>query len=75
MLFEAPKGKALDQEMAHFLDCIRTGQQPLTDGPTSLKGLRVIWELYRAEEANTLADLRGFGLEEDLGELAKAVRA
>jgi hypothetical protein len=50
--------------MAHFLDCIRTGRQPLTDGPGSLQGLRVIWRLYEAEEKNVAADLRGLGLDE-----------
>jgi len=62
VLLEAPHAKPTDEEMIHFLDCIRTGQKPLTDPISSLEGLRVIWELYRAEEEHRLADLRGLGL-------------
>ena len=51
-------------EMAHFLDCIETGQTPLTDGRSSLQGLRVIWRLYEAEEAGRIADLTGLGLDQ-----------
>lgn len=32
------------------------------DATSSYEGLRVIWELYRAEEEGRLAGLRGFGL-------------
>jgi len=62
ILLETPSAKPTDEEMIHFLECIRTGAHPLTDGISSLEGLRVIWELYRAEEAHQLADLRGMGL-------------
>ena len=57
--------------MAHFLDCIATGARPLTDGPGSLQGLRLIWRLYEAEERGRLADLRGLGLDQvdDSGKL------
>lgn len=64
VLLETTEGKHTQNEMAHFLDCIATGQRPLTDGPGSLQGLRVIWRLYEAEEARTVADLRGLGLDE-----------
>ena len=57
-------GKHTENEMAHFLDCIATGQRPLTDGPGSLQGLRLIWRLYEAEEAGGIADLRGLGLDQ-----------
>jgi predicted dehydrogenase len=57
-------GKHTEEEMAHFLDCIATGARPLTDGPGSLQGLRLIWRLYEAEEQGTLADLRGLGLDQ-----------
>ena len=57
-------GKHTEEEMAHFLDCIETGATPLTDGPGSLQGLRVIWRLYEAEENGGLADLRGLGLDQ-----------
>ena len=49
---------------AHFLDCIETGTRPLTDGPGSLQGLRLIWRLYEAEEHGVVADLKGLGLDE-----------
>ena len=61
---DAELGKQTENEMAHFLDCIETGQAPLTDGPGSLQGLRVIWRLYQAEEERREADLRGLGLDE-----------
>ncbi|HVF11358.1 MAG TPA: Gfo/Idh/MocA family oxidoreductase [Abditibacteriaceae bacterium] len=56
--------KNLENEMAHFLDCIEKNRKPLTDGPSSLQGLRVIWRLYEAEEKRAVADLRGLGLEQ-----------
>ncbi len=62
LLLDIPNAKPTDEEMMHFLDCIRTGTQPLTDPISSLEGLQVIWELYRAEEAGEMADLRGLGL-------------
>jgi predicted dehydrogenase len=55
--------KNMELEMAHFLDCIETGATPITDGPTSLQGLRTIWRLYEAEQKNIVADLRGLGFE------------
>ncbi len=64
VLLEAAPGKHLENEMAHFLDCIATGRTPLTDGPGSLQGLRVIWRLYEAEQQHTIADLRGLGLDQ-----------
>ena len=64
VLLEAERGKHTENEMAHFLDCIETGQQPLTDGKRSLQGLRVIWRLYEAEQAGHIADLTGLGLED-----------
>lgn len=63
LLMEAERGKHTENEMAHFLDCIDTGRQPLTDGPGSLQGLRVIWRLYEAEQQGRVADLSGLGLE------------
>ncbi|WP_409345876.1 Gfo/Idh/MocA family protein [Paenibacillus sp. MBLB4367] len=65
LLLEAPQGgKGTHYEILHFLDCIRTGKKPLVDGPASLQSLRVIWRLYEAEHNNTVADLRGLGLDE-----------
>lgn len=64
LLMEAESGKHTQNEMVHFLDCITTGRRPLTDGPGSLQGLRVIWRLYEAEDRQEVADLRGLGLDE-----------
>ena len=58
------RGKHTHLEMAHFIDCIEQGTPPLTDGPGSLQGLRVIWRLYEAERQGLVADLRGLGLDE-----------
>ena len=64
VLMDAELGKQTENEMAHFLDCIETARPPLTDGPGSLQGLRVIWRLYEAEDEGREADLRGLGLDE-----------
>lgn len=57
-----PLSKYGDREMAHFLDCIETGVTPITDGPDSVQGLRVIWRVYEAERQGKVADLHGLGL-------------
>ena len=62
VLMSAPSAKPTSAEMAHFIDCIETGKTPETTPEDSLKGLKVIWELYAAEEEHRLADLRGLGL-------------
>jgi len=64
VIMECERTKHTENEMAHFLDCVQTGQKPLTDGPGSLQGLRVIWRLYEAERQGVVADLRGLGLDE-----------
>ena len=51
--------KTTEAETRHFLDCIENGSAPETGPEESLRGLRVIWALYDAEEKGTLADLRG----------------
>ena len=61
------EGKANKQtqfEINHFLDCVRTGKTPVTDGETSLQGLRVIWKMYDAEKFGVVADLRDCALPE-----------
>jgi len=63
LLMECESGKHTERELAHFLDCIETGEEPFTNGRDSLQGLRVIWRLYEAEEKGVFADLRGLGLE------------
>ncbi len=65
-IFTQPSGKNTHHEIVHFVDCIRNGTKPLTDGPSSLQGLRVIWRLYEAERKGIVADLRGLGLDEPL---------
>ena len=55
--------KETQHEIRHFADCVLNGKKPLTDGHSALQGLRVIWKLYDAEQHNTVADLRGLGLE------------
>ncbi|HHW11156.1 MAG TPA: Gfo/Idh/MocA family oxidoreductase [Firmicutes bacterium] len=67
VLYEAERGKYTNFEMEHFVECITEGKEPLTDGPGSLQGLRVIWKLYEAEQNHTVADLRGLGLDEFQG--------
>jgi len=62
LIMRAEKGKHTENEMTHFLDCVETGAEPLTNGADSLQGLRVIWRLYEAEQQAVVADLRGLGL-------------
>lgn len=40
-----PNSSALG-ECEHFLDCIQTGEKPLTDGHEGMKSHRVIWAIY-----------------------------
>lgn len=75
LLEDNAPGKKTQYETEHFLDCIASGKRPETDGPDSLQGLRVIWRLYEAEEANTVADLRGLGLAEHSPVWSKPGRA
>ncbi|NLN18048.1 MAG: Gfo/Idh/MocA family oxidoreductase [Firmicutes bacterium] len=63
VLMETQPGKHTQNEMIHFIECINTGRRPLTDGPSSLQGLRVIWRLYEAEQNNVMADLRDLSLD------------
>lgn len=62
VLLEAPNAKPTAEEMLHFIECIRTGIKPLTDPVSSLKGLRVIWALYDAEQKGIVAPLKERGL-------------
>jgi predicted dehydrogenase len=62
VLMDVKHAKPTEVEMAHFVECIRTGKAPLTDPVGSLEGLQVIWKLYEAEEKRQLADLRDLGL-------------
>jgi hypothetical protein len=62
ILLEKKHAKPTEIEMSHFIECIETGQTPLTDAVSSFEGLKVIWELYNAEEKNIVANLQGLGL-------------
>lgn len=62
LLFTAEPGKHVENELAHFVESVETGQRPLTDGVRSLQSLRVIWKLYAAEAAGCVADLRGLSI-------------
>lgn len=57
--------KRTQYETLHFLNCIINKTKPLTDGPSSLQGLRTIWRMYEAEKNNTIADLKGLALDDD----------
>ena len=64
VLLETEPGKQSQHQLEHFADCIEKGLHPITDGPGSLQGLRVIWRLYEAERRGVVADLSGLGLDE-----------
>lgn len=57
VILEDDQIKPMGREMEHFLDCIETGQTPITDPVSSLEGLEVIWKLYEAERKGIVADL------------------
>lgn len=65
LMEEGDGTKKTQYETKHFLECIINGTRPLTDGPSSLQGLRAIWRMYDAEKKNVIADLRGLGFDED----------
>jgi len=50
-------------ELDHFADCVLKGERPLTDGPRTLQGHRVIWRMYAAEAEDRVADLSGLSLD------------
>jgi predicted dehydrogenase len=62
VVLSAENAKPTQVEMAHFLDCIATGREPLTNARDSLAGLRAIWRMYDAEDRGALADLRSIEL-------------
>ena len=62
ILLEKIHANPMEIEMSNFIECIDTGQKPLTDAVSSCEGLKVIWELYIAEEKNIVANLQGLGL-------------
>ncbi len=62
VLLAAEHAKPTRNEMIHFLDCVDSGEEPLTNARDSLEGLRVIWRMYEAEDCGVIADLRGISL-------------
>ena len=50
-------------ELEYFADCILNGVKPKPDGEDALKSQLAIWEMYKAEHENRMADLRGFSYE------------
>lgn len=61
--YEPKRAKETQHEIRHFADCVFNDKVPNTNARQSLQSLRVIWALYKAEENNTVADLRGLGFE------------
>lgn len=49
--------KETQYEIAHFANCVKTGETPMTNGYESLRGLRAIWRMYEAEKIGVVADL------------------
>lgn len=69
--YDGPNSKVTEFEIDHFVDCVNNHKKPLTNGPSTLQGLRVIWALYDAEKQGVMADLRGLGLKDELAEEEK----
>lgn len=72
VLLSAENAKPTRTEMIHFLDCIDTGAEPLTNARDSLEGLRAIWRMYEAEEKGCLANLQGISLGQGRGSQGRA---
>lgn len=47
-------------ELEYFADCVLRDIKPKPSGIEALKSQKAIWELYKAEQANRMADLREF---------------
>lgn len=45
------------QEMAHFVNCIKTGEKPLTDGNYGLKILKIVDAMYKSSESGKIENL------------------
>lgn len=50
-----PNAEPLRVECEHFIDCIRTGQRPRSDGHSGLRVVRVLEQLQRSLEASRRA--------------------
>lgn len=45
------------QEMAHFINCIKTGEKPLTDGNYGLKILKIVDAMYKSADSGKIENL------------------
>lgn len=45
------------QEMAHFVNCIKNGEKPLTDGNYGLKILKIVDAMYKSAESGKIENL------------------
>lgn len=61
---DTTRAKSISEEVRHFIQCIQTNSQPVTNPRMATQSLRVIWRLYQAEENGVVADLRGLGLDQ-----------
>jgi predicted dehydrogenase len=44
-------------EVRHFLDCIQTGQEPITSGRNNLGTMAVVDAIYQAAETKTVVQV------------------
>jgi len=47
-----PNVEPLRVECEHFVECVRTGSRPRSDGPSGLRVVRVLEELQRSLDAS-----------------------
>lgn len=56
----APHSMGYEEEFAHFFDCVRTGQQPLTSVADQAETIRTIMAIYHAASSGTRVELETF---------------
>jgi predicted dehydrogenase len=52
-----PYSDSVSAEIRHFLDCIRTGEEPITSGRDNLGTMAVVEAIYRAAETKTVVQV------------------
>ncbi|MBI2301446.1 MAG: Gfo/Idh/MocA family oxidoreductase [Armatimonadetes bacterium] len=59
VLHAAPEGEpsAMQLQLQHYLECVRDGSTPLTDGAASLPSLEVIWAAHESRETGRMVTL------------------